>query len=556
MGKKTAGFAAILSMAICILLAAVPTLAQDNGNGNGDGNGNRPSNLTISPATVPNGQYGVAYKAQTLKARGGKSPYTYSISGGALPPGLSLSPAGVLSGDPAAAGRYSFTVTAADNGKGKNAATGTGKYTLTITQAALTITADNATMNSGSAMPALTVSYSGFVNGDNASSLASKPKVSTPATAASPPGTYAITVSGAADPDYSISYKPGMLTINFVSTPPGGTAPPPGGGITSPKGNIVVTAQPETKTYGAADPQLTYTVSGLPSGTSSSIFTGSLSRTAGENAGTYAITQGSLSAGPGYSFRYSGNYMTITKATQQISWTQSLLIGCNTATTLQLQATASSGLPVAYRVSDPDIAEVSGDVLTLLQPGTTVITATQAGDANHTAATAVTNTVVYQPESLINQHWSDVLFFDNSGGDFTGWQWFKNGDSIPGANLPYYSESPSLDGQYFVVAKNKTGQEIQSCTLTIAGDSAIPASIRVYPNPANVGTLVTITANYPGSALQGAILQVIDVNGRIRQQITAVHPSTQVTVPAQTGIYIINLLLPGGQRASTNVLVD
>ncbi|HEV2479409.1 MAG TPA: MBG domain-containing protein [Puia sp.] len=542
--RETPGGIAAILITCCTLLAGYAAHAQIAGP--------PPSQqtLTISPATIPDGQYGVGYKTQTLKASGGKSPYAFTISAGSLPPGMMLSKDGGLSGNPAAAGGYSFTVAVQDNAKGKNAASGSQNYTLNINQASLTITAGNATMNAGTAIPALTVSYKGFVNGDNASSLTTPPTVTTTATAASPPGTYSITASGAVDPNYNISYNPGTLTINSAG---GGN---PGGGNPGGGGSIVVTAQRETKEYGAADPQLTYTVSGLPNGTTTSIFTGSLSRTPGENVGSYAITQGTLSAGAGHTFKFSGNYLTITRAEQHISWTQNLLVGCNTATQLQLSATASSGLPVTYEVSNPNVATVTGDVLTLHNPGTTMVIATQEGDADHAAAAAVVDTVVYQPESLINQHWSDVIFFDNSDGNFVGWQWYKNGDSIPGANLPYYSESPSLDGQYFVVATNKSGQEIQSCTLTINGDSTIAESLRVFPNPAKVGALVTVTGNYPGTALQGAILQVIDVNGRVRQQITAVQPSMQVTMPAQTGIYIIDLLLPGGQKASTNVLVD
>ncbi len=47
--------------------------------------------------------------------------------------------------------------------------------TLTVTPAALTITADNKSKVYGAALPALTASYSGFVNGDTAASLSTPP---------------------------------------------------------------------------------------------------------------------------------------------------------------------------------------------------------------------------------------------------------------------------------------------------------------------------------------------------------------------------------------------
>ncbi len=68
---------------------------------------------------------------------------------------------------------------------------------LTVQAAALTITANSESMNYGGPVPALTASYSGFLNNDNSSSLTTKPTLTTTATPTSPTGTYPITVSGA-----------------------------------------------------------------------------------------------------------------------------------------------------------------------------------------------------------------------------------------------------------------------------------------------------------------------------------------------------------------------
>src|SRR5208283_195132 len=87
--------------------------------------------------------------------------------------------------------------------------------TLTVTPAELTITADNQTKVYGAALPALTASYSGFVNGDSSASLTTLPTLSTTATATShvAGSPYAITASGAVDSDYTISYDSGTLTV-------------------------------------------------------------------------------------------------------------------------------------------------------------------------------------------------------------------------------------------------------------------------------------------------------------------------------------------------------
>lgn len=83
--------------------------------------------VTLSPTTLPSPKVATAY-SQTISASGGQPSYTFSITSGALAPGLSLSPAGALSGTPNAAGSYSFTVTATD----ALGFTGSRAYTFTV----------------------------------------------------------------------------------------------------------------------------------------------------------------------------------------------------------------------------------------------------------------------------------------------------------------------------------------------------------------------------------------------------------------------------------------
>ena len=80
-----------------------------------------PLQITFTPAPLqitttsplPSGQVNVAYST-ALNATGGTIPYTWSVSAGAIPSGLILSSAGVLSGTPTAAGPVSFTVKVTD----------------------------------------------------------------------------------------------------------------------------------------------------------------------------------------------------------------------------------------------------------------------------------------------------------------------------------------------------------------------------------------------------------------------------------------------------------
>lgn len=68
-------------------------------------------------------------------------------------------------------------------------------------------------MSYGGSLHAVTPIYSGFVNGDSASSLATQPTCSTTPTSSSPVRSYPSSCSGAADPNYAITYIDGRVKI-------------------------------------------------------------------------------------------------------------------------------------------------------------------------------------------------------------------------------------------------------------------------------------------------------------------------------------------------------
>lgn len=74
------------------------------------------------------------------------------------------------------------------------------------------------------------------------------------------------------------------------------------------KAPLTVTADTKSKAYGDADPELTYTSTGL---VGTDALTGSMDREAGESVGTYAISQGTLSASNNYTMSFTGANLTI-----------------------------------------------------------------------------------------------------------------------------------------------------------------------------------------------------------------------------------------------------
>ena len=253
--------------------------------------GNYALNYTSADLTVTQRALTVTADAKS-RAYGDTNPaLTYQVGGSGLANGDSLSGAlatsattssnvgayGIAQGSLAASGNYALNYASAD---------------LTVTQRAITVTADAKSRAYGDANPALTyqVSGSGLVNGDNLSGA-----LATSATTASNVGTYGINQGTlAASGNYALNYASNDLTVTQRA--------------------LTVTADAKSRAYGDANPALTYQVSGsgLVNGDSLS---GALatSATTTSNVGTYGIGQGTLAASGNYALNYASNNLTVTQ---------------------------------------------------------------------------------------------------------------------------------------------------------------------------------------------------------------------------------------------------
>jgi hypothetical protein len=93
--------------------------------------------------------------------------------------------------------------------------------------------------------------------------------------------------------------------------------------------------------------------------------------------------------------------LTVEKADQTITF--DALPAKNVAdASFDLTATSNSELTITYTSSDPTVATVSGNTVTIVGAGSTTITASQIGNGNYNAATAVTQTLTIESSTTTN----------------------------------------------------------------------------------------------------------------------------------------------------------
>ncbi len=222
--------------------------------------------VTISPASLPAATAGSAY-SQTLTASGGTPGYSFVISAGTLPAGMTLNAAGVLSGTPTASGSFNFTVTATDSGVPTS---GSRAYTLTVAGANVTLPAT--TLPAGTAGQA----YSSAI---------------TPATGGIAPYSYALTAGA----------LPAGITLNSSSGTLSGTTTSVGSFNFSVTATDSTSGTPSQGTRGytlnIAAPTIALAPATVPTATRGTAYSQTLTASGGTAAYTYAITSGALPAG-------------------------------------------------------------------------------------------------------------------------------------------------------------------------------------------------------------------------------------------------------------------
>ncbi len=418
-----------------------------------------PPTITIAPTTLPNGTTGVAY-SQTITAAGGSGTFTYAVTGGTQPAGLTLSAAGLLSGTPSGTGPYTFTVTATDTLSGGPASpfTGARAYTVTI------VTPDPAIANPVSA----TVAYNSSNNPITLNITGGAPTSVTVSTGATN-GT--ATAAGTA-----ITYTPtagyfGSDSFQYTATNADGTSAP---------ATVSITVNPEPPVAGAASATVAQDSSNNP-------ITLNLSGGAAASVNGSAAVNGTINvAGTTITFTPTSGY----NGPASFSYTATNAGGTSAPATVSITVTPLP--PIAGAATLTVAFESSNNPVTLSLSGGTPTSVAVATNGTNGTATPSGTSITYTPNAGFAGSDSFTYTATNSGGT-----------SSPATVAVTVSPppAPTAGAGSVTVAANSSNNPV---TLVLGGGTATSVatpSLPAHGTVAIAGTAITYTptAGYSGA---------------------------------------------------------
>jgi hypothetical protein len=360
--------------------------------------------------------------------------------------------------------------------------------TLTVTQAVLTVTADNQSRAYGATNPELTVSYSGFVNGEDTNVLNGRPDLNTGADTNSAVGTYPIEISLgtlSTNGNYSFNFTNGTLTVTAYA--------------------LTVSVDSQTRAYGQTNAPLSGTVSGLQNGDT---ITAGYTTSADTNSdvSVYPITvsltdlDNKLS---NYTVTTNGGTLTVTQAV--------LTVTANNDSKTYDGVAYSGGNGVNYTglVNGQD-SGVLGGTLTFngnsqgaTDAGSYTITPAGLTNDNYTITFAdgtltVTQAVLTVTANNDRKTYDGVAYSGGNGVNYTG---FVNGEdsSVLGGTLSYTGASQgAINADTYTITPEGLTSDNYSLsyvegTLTITPANSANVLIS-SENPSSQGSNVTFTA--------------------------------------------------------------
>ena len=258
---------------------------------------------------------------------------------------------------------------------------------------------------------------------------------------------------------------------------------------------------------------------------------------------------------------------------QSITWNQTLTANINDGT-LELTATASSGLPVSYTCSDESIATVNGNVLTLVGVGQAVIIASQSGNAYfHPAQNVVKILTVNENGGAEDPQPQTIIWNQDLNANLSDAYIVLTATATSGLPVNYTCSDENVatvNGS--VLLLTGAGQAIITASQT-GNDNYYPApdvmkilnvtsvgiaeydltTVSVWPNPtSDIVNLQCLMNNVQRETIKW---QLMDIYGKCLENGDLYDTNTVIDLSSySTGLYFLNLHFKDGQSMALKVL--
>ncbi|MDE5575045.1 MAG: T9SS type A sorting domain-containing protein [Bacteroidales bacterium] len=148
------------------------------------------------------------------------------------------------------------------------------------------------------------------------------------------------------------------------------------------------------------------------------------------------------------------------------------------------------------------------------------------------------------PSNIIVQKWNNVLAVlsaeYNGGYEFSGYQWYKNGEPIEGETRPYYYAKPYLrssDTYAVLLERASDGLKLQTCGVKRKGYPK-ELSLELRPNPTSAGGEVQVSVI--GKPEAEGTIEVFDGTGKPVYE-KAFHRIHTLRLSVQPGSYVVRV---------------
>ena len=391
----------------------------------------------------------------------------------------------------------------------------------------------------GEENPKFEIEVEGYVNGDREEIFSTKPKVINGIadwapelpTLESPVGEYELVAMAdfKSPQNYEISGSShGILTIT----------PAP----------LEISASTLTREYGQSNPEIELAYTGFKNDETEDALSAkpsiTLEATTDSPVGEYPITISGAKA-TNYDISYRPGKLIISKANQSLSWDQTFA-NVRVGDEIQLNAISSSGLPIEYISSNPDIVLINENYAKFLAEGWSEITATQKGDENYLAASSISKRVDVLPmevgieEIIVNKEQISL-----SVGDTYQLTATIKPDNATHSELSWRSENSDIatvdeSGLVKAIGKGKTTIIVESvhnpevkaeCIVDVDTDSNIEG---IY-NDGDIQIVVENKGLYIYNVPDDALVNIYSSEG------TLIYSGNETHISLSSGVYIVKV---------------